>query len=73
MNTFFYHINWIVVAHSHMLQKRTLYFLTIHSILKIKIVQAKNSWNQINDFFREITFLAVLNFFPVQKLIFGHF
>ena len=24
-------------------------------------------------FFREIAFLAVLNFFPVQKLIFGQF
>ena len=34
----------------------------------------KNSWNQINkNFFREITFLAVLHFFPVQKLNFGHF
>ena len=37
-------------------------------------VQAKklvksNKW----IFFREIVFLAVLNFFPVQKLIFGHF
>ena len=38
----------------------------------------KKSWqkklvksNQI--FFREIAFLALLNFFPVQKLIFGHF
>ena len=26
-----------------------------------------------NFFFREIAFLAVLNFFPVQKLICGHF
>ena len=26
-----------------------------------------------NFFFREIAFLAVLNFFPVQNLIFGHF
>ena len=34
----------------------------------------KNSWNQINQFFfREIAFLSVLNFFPVQKLLFGHF
>ena len=34
----------------------------------------KNSWNQINPiFFREIAFLPVLNFFPIQKLIFGHF
>ena len=28
---------------------------------------------QIKTFFREIAFLAVLNFFPVHKLIFGHF
>ena len=28
---------------------------------------------EINIFSREIAFLAVLNFFPVQKLIFGHF
>ena len=42
---------------------------------KVKKLQAKkNSWNQINPiFFREIAFLAVLNFFPVQKLIFSHF
>ena len=37
----------------------------------------KNSWNQINQFFfswnREIAFMAVLNFFPVQILIFGQF
>ena len=26
-----------------------------------------------NIFLREIAFLAVLNFFPVQKMIFGHF
>ena len=41
----------------------------------LKKVQAKkNSWNQINQkIFCEIAFLAVLNFFPVQKLIFGHF
>ena len=32
-------------------------------------------WNRIyqKTFFREIAFLAVLKFFPVQKLIFGHF
>ena len=29
--------------------------------------------NKSNLFFRKIAFLAVLNFFPVQKLIFGHF
>ena len=41
---------------------------------KFKKVQAKNLWNQIiKKKFREIAFLAVLNFFPVQKLIFGHF
>ena len=27
----------------------------------------------IQKIFREISFLAVLNFFPVQKLYFGHF
>ena len=27
----------------------------------------------IKNYFREIAFLAVLNLFPVQKLIFGHF
>ena len=37
-----------------------------------KVQGKKNSWNQINQF-REIAFLAVLNFFPVEKLIFGHF
>ena len=31
------------------------------------------SWNQINKIFvREIAFLAVLNFFPIQNMIFGH-
>ena len=41
----------------------------------LKKVQEKNSKNQINknNFFREIAFLTVLNFFLVQKLIFGHF
>ena len=40
----------------------------------LKKSKPKNSWNQINQFFsREIAFLADLNFFPVQKLIFGHF
>ena len=29
--------------------------------------------SNISIFFREIAFLKVLNFFPVQKLIFGHF
>ena len=41
----------------------------------------KKSWhgkklvksNKSKNFFCEIAFLAVLNFFPVQKLIFGHF
>ena len=35
----------------------------------------KNSSNKINQkiFFREIAFLSVLNFFQVQKLIFGYF
>ena len=39
---------------------------------KLKKVQAKN-FVKSNNFFREIAFLAVLNFFPAQKLIFGHF
>ena len=29
--------------------------------------------NKAKHFFREIAFLVVLNFFPVQKLIFSHF
>ena len=29
--------------------------------------------NKSKFFFREIAFLTVLNFFPVQKMIFGHF
>ena len=29
--------------------------------------------NKSKKHFREIAFLAVLNFFPLQKLIFGHF
>ena len=34
----------------------------------------KISWNQINHFFFvKLHFWQVLNFFPVQKLIFGHF
>ena len=42
---------------------------------KLKKVQAKKlvKSNKSKNFFREIAFLAVLNFFPVQKLIFGHF
>ena len=42
---------------------------------KFKKVQAKKlvKSNKSKFFFREIAFLAVLNFFPVQKLIFGHF
>ena len=37
---------------------------------KLKKSKQKNSWNQINS---EIAFLAVLNFFLVPKMIFGHF
>ena len=42
---------------------------------KCKNVQAKKlvKSNKSKIFFREIAFLAVLNFFPVQKSIFGHF
>ena len=46
------------------------HFIGIHSgpeNLK-KLVKSNKS-----NFFREIAFLTVLNFFPVQKLIFGHF
>ena len=38
---------------------------------KLKKVQAKKPAKS-KFFFLEIAFLAVLNFFPVQKLIFGH-
>ena len=55
--------------------------LGLHSGLNIsrpenlKKSRQKNSSNQINEkiIFCAIAFLAVLNFFPVQKLIFGHF
>ena len=43
---------------------------------KFKKVQAKKKHvksNKSKQFFRKIAFLAVLNFFPFQKLIFGHF
>ena len=42
---------------------------------KFKKVRAKKlvKSNKSKTFFREIAFLAVLNFFPVQELIFGHF
>ena len=43
---------------------------------KIKISQGKKTREikyKSKIFFREIAFLAVLNFFPVQKLIFSHF
>ena len=42
---------------------------------KLKKVQAKKlvKSNKSKNFFREIAFLAVLNFFPVQKLISSHF
>ena len=44
---------------------------------KFKKVQAKklvkSNKSKKNFFFREIAYLAVLNFFLVQKLIFGHF
>ena len=42
---------------------------------KFKIVLAKKfvKSNKSKKFFLEIAFLADLNFFPVPKLIFGHF
>ena len=46
---------------------------TVGQKIKKSPGKKKNSWNQLNPFFCEIVFLAVLNFFPVQKLIFGHF
>ena len=41
----------------------------------LKTVQAKNLVKSKKSFFfsREIAFLAILNIFPIQKLIFGHF
>ena len=59
-------------------------YISLHHLMEIsfrrhigpenlKKSRPKNSWNQINKkFFREIPFLAVLNFFHVQKVIFGH-
>ena len=57
------------------------YFSKFHSAYmtqrakKFKIVLAKKlvKSNESKNVFREIAFLAVLNFFQVQKLIFGHF
>ena len=42
---------------------------------KFKKVRAKKfvKSNKSKNFFPEIAFLAVLNFFPILKLIFGHF
>ena len=51
-------------------------FLKYHSgPEKFKKVQAKKlvKLNKFKKFVREIAFLAVLNFFPVQKLMFAHF
>ena len=45
--------------------KRSLYFFPVQKL------QKNGFWSK--NFFREIAFLAVLNFFLVQKLIFGHF
>ncbi len=44
-------------------------------VRKFRKVQAKKlvKSNKSKNIFREIAFLAVLNIFPVQKLIFGHF
>ena len=44
-------------------------------VRKFKKVQAKKlaKSNKSTKKFREIAFLVVLNFFPVQKFIFGHF
>ena len=37
------------------------------------IFEIAKKWNLVKIKFREIAFLAVLNLFPVQKLIFGYF
>ena len=61
-----------------------LIFLTAHQLpfsdvsqraRKFKKVQAKKlvKSNESKNFFHEIAFLVVLNFFRVQELIFGHF
>ena len=46
-----------------------------HRARKFQKVRAKKlvKSNKSKNFFREIAFLAVLNFFLVQKLIFGQF
>ena len=44
--------------------------------IKFKKIQTKKNLVKSNKkkfFFREIPFLAILYFFPIQKLIFGHF
>ena len=41
--------------------------------IKFKKVQAEKPMKSNKKYFREIAFLAVLNVFLVQKLIFGHF
>ena len=40
---------------------------------KFKSPGKKKNQTNPNVFFREIAFLAIINFFPIQKLIFGHF
>ena len=50
------------------------YVSTTQRAIRFKKVQAKKLMkSNISIFLREIAFLAVSNFFPVQKLIFGHF
>ena len=52
-------------------KKKSLLRVTSQKFLKKS--RQKNSWNQINKKTHKIAFLVVLNFFPVQKLIFGYF
>ena len=55
--------------------KESLLPSTLQWVRKLKKSPGKKTCEiqYIKKIFREIPFLAVLNFFPVQKLIFGHF
>ena len=57
-----------ITVWAKILKKNTINFHNRQENLKKS--RQKNSWSQINHkiFFRDIAFLAVLNFFPVQKL-----
>ena len=58
---------WIRCAVRSLLHMYYVYmYAALNCLFRKKINQKKN-------FFHEIAFLAVLNFFPIQKMIFGHF